>query len=41
MKKLRLEKNSSGQRHLEIDPEGGQGATWTVEGVYRDRESLV
>ena len=32
----RLEKNSQGQRGLEIDPEGGQGSAWTVEPVERE-----
>jgi hypothetical protein len=31
----RLEKNPEGHRHLEIDPEGDQGPTWTVQPVQR------
>ena len=37
----RLEKNSQGQRRLEIDPEGGQGRAWTVEPVEVEQNISV
>jgi hypothetical protein len=34
----KLEKNSERYRHLEMDPEGGHGPTWTAEPVEREGE---
>jgi len=31
----RLEENSLGKRHLQIDPERGQSPTWTVRQVEK------
>lgn len=36
----RLEENSLGKRHLQIDPEGGQSPTWTVRQVKKKIQIL-
>jgi hypothetical protein len=36
----RLEENSLGKRHLQIDPEGGQSPTWTIQQVEKDTNTI-